>query len=161
MSDPWPHAHTVTRRVRSSRWEAAAPAGDQRQDWSQGRAPVPPTALRRQPAAVTPGDGDRTITFPGKRPPWFPHCTLPQRYGVPSTNQCGVSADQRVCFCNDKTERWNGKRDVRKKTLQVRLVNPKNRTKTVPNIKEEKNRLQRNISYHISVTFSYPEQNSL
>lgn len=92
MSDPRLCAHTVPRCVRSSRCETAAPAGDQRQDWSQGRAPVPPTALRRQPATVTPGDGDRTSAFPGKWPPGFPHCTLPQRYWVPSIKECCVSA---------------------------------------------------------------------
>lgn len=95
--------HTVSWCMCRSGCEAAAHAGNQRQDRSQGRASVPPTAIRRQPATVTPGDGDRTSAFPGKWPRRFPHSTLPSRYGV--WESCQVLTERenvKRMFC-----KWN------------------------------------------------------
>lgn len=83
--------HAATRCSHGSGCEAAASTGRQGQDRSPGGASVPPSAVCHQPATITPRDGDRTGTFPGKGSFGIPHSTLSQRFGVSSMLEYSIT----------------------------------------------------------------------
>lgn len=75
-------SHVVSWCLRCSGSEAAAPSGNPGQDRGQRWTSVSAPAVCCQPAALTAGDGDWTVAFPGKWTPRLPWSTLSSRYGA-------------------------------------------------------------------------------